>query len=196
MIKKGDEAKNYTRIEPTDIIQVGDRFKRDVVIKRYKTDDGLEHEFTTFNAEGRQAVAVIAVTPDNQVVVSRQFRAGRERYVDEIPGGAVELGEDLREAVQRELLEEVGYKVGEMTYLGKYSWDAYSNLVSHYFFATGCYQGDERTFEQLEQDQGLETGLISIDQLINNATHDNMTDTTAVLMAYDYLRDIQASQEG
>ena len=42
--------------------QVGNKFMRDVVVKKYRTNDGLEHEFTTFFAEDSIAPVVLAVT--------------------------------------------------------------------------------------------------------------------------------------
>ena len=50
--------KQFTRIEPTTIYEVGDRFKQQVVVKRFRTDDGLEHEFTTFFREGALKITV------------------------------------------------------------------------------------------------------------------------------------------
>jgi 8-oxo-dGTP pyrophosphatase MutT (NUDIX family) len=181
--------KQYTRIEPTDIYQVGGVFKRPVVVKRFRTDDGNEHEFTTIYDEGRMSAAVIALTPDNQVITSRQFRAGRERYLDEIPGGAVENGEEPEQAARRELLEEAGYVPGHMELLGTYSWDAYSNVVGYYYFATDCTPAPQRVVEQIEIDQGMETVLISVDELLQNAKHDNMSDVAAVFYAYDQLQE-------
>lgn len=179
--------KQYTRIDQTTVQYFGDKYKRAAIIKRYKTDDGLEHEFTTVYHESKQSVAVLALTLDNKVIVSRQFRPGRGRYMDELPGGNVEDGEDLESAARRELLEESGYQVGTIEYLGKYGWDAYSNATSHYYLATDCTPVKERLFEQIEVDQGLDTALIMIEQLLNNARSDNMTDAVAVLMAYDEL---------
>ena len=72
--------KTFTRIEPTTVYEVGDRFKQQVVVKRFRTEDGLEHEFTTFFREGAKGVATIALTPDNQAVVVRQFRAAPEDF--------------------------------------------------------------------------------------------------------------------
>lgn len=183
--------KNFTRIEPTTHQEIGDRFKNTAVIKRYRTEDGMEHEFTTMNQEGLQSAAVIALTHDNEVVISRQFRAGRERYVDDLPGGKLEKDENPEQGVRRELLEETGYEVGVIDYLGQWSWDAYSNLTSHYFLATNCSKHEKHVHEQVEIDQGLETILISIDQLIENAKTNNMTDAVAVLMAYDKLLKIK-----
>ncbi len=181
--------KNFTRLEPTTIYTVGDRFPRQTVIKRYATEDGLEHEFTTSGTEHRLAAAVIALTTDYRVIISRQFRAGRERYLDDLPGGAVEDSESTEVAVRRELLEEAGYESSTYRYLGHYGWDAYLNLTSHYFLATECIPALQRKAEQIEADQGLETQLISIEQLIENARTDQMCDAVAVLMAYDALQD-------
>lgn len=179
--------KKFTRIEPTSRLLVGERYKKPIVIKRYRTDDGLEHEFTTFFDEHSQAAAVIAITPDKQVVVSRQFRPGQEAWLEDIPGGALEPGEDPRQGAERELLEETGFKVGTIKYLGAFSWNANSNLTSHYFLATDCVQSEDEAHEQVELDQGLETLKISVARLIENAKQNRMTDAVAVLMALDDL---------
>jgi 8-oxo-dGTP pyrophosphatase MutT (NUDIX family) len=68
---------------------------------------GKAHDY--FVAHLADGVHAIAVTPDLQVVMVRQFRAGSRRDSLEMPGGLLEPGEDPREAGARELLEETGY---------------------------------------------------------------------------------------
>ena len=186
--------KQFTRIEPTTIYEVGDRFKQQVVVKRFRTDDGLEHEFTTFFREGAEGVATIALTPDNQVVVVRQFRAAPESVWYELPGGGVEDGEDIEAAAKRELFEETGYQPTAITYLGANTLDGMINFVCHAFLATGCVPVGDPARDQTEIDQGIETVLISIDQLIENAKTNQMTDAVAVLMAYDTLKELQGGK--
>ena len=54
-------------------------------------------------------VNIIALTPADEVVLIRQFRAGSSSIVLEIPGGMVDPGEDALTAAKRELEEETGY---------------------------------------------------------------------------------------
>ena len=53
-------------------------------------------------------VNVIAITPDNQVVMIKQYRQGTRMITLEIPGGMVDDGEDFLSAGVRELQEETG----------------------------------------------------------------------------------------
>ena len=69
--------------------------------------DGTQGEWDIFGPE--QTVAVVAITPGGEVVLARQYRPGPDTVLDEIPGGAVEAGEDVAAAARRELLEETGY---------------------------------------------------------------------------------------
>ena len=55
-------------------------------------------------------VNVIALTPDNQLVLVNQFRFGVDGFSLEIPGGVMEPGEDPVAAGLRELREETGYE--------------------------------------------------------------------------------------
>ena len=185
-------TKKFTRIEPTEIQEFGLRFKRHAVIKRFKTDDGLEHEFTTVNKEGSMSAAVVALTPDNKILSTYQFRAGTEAWVYEIPGGAVNEGEAPEDGAVRELEEETGYKPGKLEYLGKSHMTANNNMTWHYYFATNCtLSKGGASKDQEEHEQGAEVRLISIDELIKSAMGGNMTDPRAVLLAYDRLKAIR-----
>ena len=69
---------------------------------------GLAHDFYVLHLA--DAVSVVATTPDDRVILVRQFRAGSQRDSLETPGGLLNPGEDPLEAGARELLEETGYE--------------------------------------------------------------------------------------
>jgi 8-oxo-dGTP pyrophosphatase MutT (NUDIX family) len=68
---------------------------------------GKVHDY--YVAHLADGVHVIAVTPEQTVVLVRQFRAGSRQDSLETPGGLLEPGEDPCAAGARELLEETGY---------------------------------------------------------------------------------------
>ena len=55
------------------------------------------------------AVSVVGVTPDENIVLIREFRYPINDWCLAFPAGLVEPGEDLRACVDRELYEETGY---------------------------------------------------------------------------------------
>jgi ADP-ribose pyrophosphatase len=83
--------------------------------RRYLLPDGSEADWDVFGRP--RSVGVLALTPDNDVVLARQFRPGPGTVLDELPGGFVEEGEDVTDAAARELLEETGY-AGEVEVAG------------------------------------------------------------------------------
>jgi 8-oxo-dGTP pyrophosphatase MutT (NUDIX family) len=78
-----------------------------------------DHEFVV--VEAPDWVNVIALTPENEVVLVRQYRFGTREVTLEIPGGAVDAGEDFVQAGLRELREETGYEGDDVRLLGTVS---------------------------------------------------------------------------
>jgi ADP-ribose pyrophosphatase len=77
---------------------------------------GTAREFVVIRAP--DWVNVVAVTPDDQIVLVRQFRFGINALSLEIPGGVMEAGEDPLATGLRELREETGFAGGPVRLLG------------------------------------------------------------------------------
>lgn len=160
---------------------------RTVTLKDFKMPDGRIEEYTTWNKVGLIDVAIIALTQDYQVVIARQYRPGPERILDELPGGNADDGEDFAKAAMRELEEETGYICESADYLGMNYRDAYTNAVGHYYIARNC---EPRGLQKLDVTEHIEIVLISIKELLGNAKTGKMSDSVAVLLAYNELEEI------
>ncbi|OQY09091.1 MAG: hypothetical protein B6I28_03660, partial [Fusobacteriia bacterium 4572_132] len=69
--------------------------------------------------EPRKAVAVVAITDEDKVVLVKQYRVAVKKDLWEIPAGLIEEGEDPKEAALRELKEETGYKAKKIEEITK-----------------------------------------------------------------------------
>jgi ADP-ribose pyrophosphatase len=78
---------------------------------------GKEHDFFVLDCPGW--VNVIAITPDQQLVMVEQYRHGSDTVELEIPGGMMDKGEtDPVTTGVRELREETGYAGSNARLLG------------------------------------------------------------------------------
>jgi len=104
--------------------KVGSKLLGDFRIFKLRTDTkisprtGKEHEF--FILDSVNWVNVVAVTPDQQLVMVEQFRHGSNTVELEIPGGMMDPHEaDPVATAVRELREETGYEGGNARLLGR-----------------------------------------------------------------------------
>jgi ADP-ribose pyrophosphatase len=85
--------------------------------ERYRSRiSGRSHAYFVIHLA--DAVQVVAITADRELVLVRQFRAGSGRDSLEPPGGLIDPGEDPRAAGERELLQETGYAGDSALLLG------------------------------------------------------------------------------
>ncbi|WP_421854113.1 NUDIX hydrolase [Novosphingobium sp.] len=76
-------------------------------------------------ARGIKAAVILAITPDDEVVLVEQFRIPLGRACIELPAGLIGddaggEGEEAGTAAIRELEEETGYRAGRIEDLGEY----------------------------------------------------------------------------
>lgn len=97
----------------------------------------LTHPFYVLQAP--EWINIIALTPDNSIVLVEQYRVGVDEVTLELPGGMVDKGEAPLEAAKRELLEETGYSSGSWEMIGKTSSNpAILSNFTHLYIASGC----------------------------------------------------------
>lgn len=99
---------------------------------------GEPHPF--FVLECPDWVNVVALTPEGDALLVRQWRAGTDAETLEIPGGSTDPGDPSPQAAaERELLEETGYVAERWTLLGSVDPNpAIQGNACWTFLAEGC----------------------------------------------------------
>jgi len=108
--------------------------RRFSVERRYVAFDGrvVERDIVLFP----ESVVVLPTFDDGKILLIKQYRPAIDDYLVEAPAGVVEPGEDVRESAERELVEETGYRAGELVEIGVYyPVPGYSVEKMHFFIA-------------------------------------------------------------
>ena len=102
------------------------------------------------------AVAIVALDPDQNVLLVRQYRIAADRILSEIPAGTLNPGEDPQVCAIRELQEETGYKPGKIERIGGiFVAPGYTTEFIHLYLATDLAESslDQDEDEFIEMDR-------------------------------------------
>lgn len=92
-------------------------FRADEIQLRFS--NGEERTYEKLCSGGPGAVLIVPLLDENTVLLVREYGAGIEDYHLGLPKGAIDPGESLLEAANRELKEEVGYGAHKLQFLKK-----------------------------------------------------------------------------
>lgn len=127
--------------------------------------------------------AVLAVTKEKEVVLTREYRHGIGQVAYSLPGGTAQEGESPDACARRELLEETGFQAGKLLemYAGN-SLTAYLEGTLHLFFTRDPTLTDRRP----DPDEIQAVERISVTKALADArsgAYESATLTLAILMA-------------
>jgi len=132
------------------------------------------------------AVAIIAVTDEEKLVLVEQYRKALEKEIVEIPAGKLEPGEKPEVTAIRELEEETGYVCDEMEFITSfYTSPGFADEILYVYKATGLKKKENKA--ALDEDEFVELMEVSLEEAIelmkNQRIHDAKT-----IFAVQYLQ--------
>lgn len=132
----------------------------------------------------RSTVSVFAITADDEIVLTRQFRPGPRRVLHELPGGYVTDSESVVQAGSRELMEETGFG-GQATVVGSCYADAYSDALKYCVVVCDALKNSNSS---LDAEEFVTVSLVSLAELRAIMRSGYAADLDMVYMALDHLR--------
>ncbi len=131
----------------------------------------------------RPEVAVIfPVTPDNEVILVRQYKHAAGEILLEIPGGICNPGENPEKAARRELLEETGYQASKITRLATLHDDpTKNNNHFHLFLAEGVRQVQG---QQLDHTEHIEVEKIPLGEITQKIVHGEIRVANSIAITF------------
>ncbi|AIC94171.1 NUDIX hydrolase [Shouchella lehensis] len=115
----------------------------DVSIATIEREDGERAKRELVKHPG--AVAIIAVTDENKLVLVEQYRKALEKPIIEIPAGKIEVGEEPIKTAYRELKEETGYSTTRLTEIASfYTSPGFADEIVYLYEASSLEEGEQQ----------------------------------------------------
>jgi ADP-ribose pyrophosphatase len=133
------------------------------------------------------AAAVLPLTKDNKVVLTKQFRYPIRAINIEIPAGKKDFKDEAGiDCVKRELEEETNYTSNNIQpLLSIHSCVGYSDEVIELFIAYDCeYVKDIRSSDE---DEFVEAVLYELDEVVEMIENGAITDAKTIIAVQSYL---------
>ncbi|PNZ30583.1 ADP-ribose pyrophosphatase [Staphylococcus petrasii] len=148
----------------------------DLEIHDVELPDGKTSKREIVNHNG--AVAVCAITPENEVLLVKQYRKPVEKPLLEIPAGKLEEDEEREEAAKRELEEETGYIANDLSFITHmYGSPGFSNEKLSIYFSDNLSEGEMN----LDDDEFVELHKVPIDKIKDLLDSDEIEDAKTII---------------
>ena len=133
-------------------------------------------------------VNVVALTPEDRVIMIEQYRHAIGKTTLEFPGGTATpgAGEPAEKAALRELREETGYLPEEIRLVGKHRPNpALQNNSMHTFVALGCVPDGPQELDPFED---IKVVTMSLQEVINAAFDGRIEHSLMIASLFQALR--------
>ena len=175
------------KIKPGEIVSSTTVYRGRVLrhnMVRVKTADGRMYLRDTVEHPG--AVALVPVL-DDKVILIRQSRFAVGKVLFEIPAGTLELGESPEECAARELVEETGYRAGNLVHMFRcFLAPGYSSEMIHFYLATEL-QLDKQCLDEDESIQVCPTAMQRAREMVHSNEIEDAKTTIGLLLYEQYL---------
>ncbi|WP_428909001.1 NUDIX hydrolase [Niallia sp. Krafla_26] len=132
------------------------------------------------------AVAIIAITEENKLVLVEQYRKALERTIVEIPAGKLEKGEAPAECAKRELEEETGYECQTLELVNSfYTSPGFADEIVHVYLAKGLTK--KANAAELDEDEFVNLLEWSLEEALQAIEEKQIYDAKTVF-AVQYLQ--------
>ncbi|MEF1254437.1 MULTISPECIES: ADP compounds hydrolase NudE [unclassified Vibrio] len=150
--------------------------------------NGETRTYERMKPSGRNAVMMVPVTAQGDILLVREYAAGTERYELGFPKGLIDAGESPQQAAVRELKEEIGFGAHKLTPLKEVVLaPSYFSSKMTLFIAEDLYS------EQLEGDEPeplevVRWPLAQAEELLTHLDFSEARSITALLLALQRLK--------
>ena len=152
-------------IHQTKIVASSRLFKIEALDLEFS--NGEKRQYERLVSRGVGAVLIVPVLDENTILLIREYAAGTERYELAFPKGKVEKGEEILDAANREIMEEVGYESAKLSVMKSLSLaPGYLGHVTHIILAQDLSEHREEGDEP-EEIEVVPWKISEIDQLLN-----------------------------
>ncbi|SFS92408.1 NUDIX hydrolase [Marininema halotolerans] len=127
------------------------------------------------------AVAVMAITEANRMVLVRQYRKPLEKTILEIPAGKLEPGEEPDHCARREMEEETGYHAASLKQVRAfYTSPGFADEILYLYEGTGLTRGKANP----DEDEFVERVELTLDEAFAAMDAGEICDAKTVAALY------------